>query len=73
MSSRSEGRPISDEADARACLAAMTASGTTLFAWARANGVVGLIRFGGLLLMLTPPPYPDLGVVEPFVNLTAIP
>ena len=39
MRSRSEGRPISDEADARACLAAMTASGTTLFAWARANGV----------------------------------
>ena len=39
MSSGKEGRPIADEADARACLAAMGASGSTLFGWARENGV----------------------------------
>ena len=33
------GRRVRDEADARACLAAMDASGMKLYGWARANGV----------------------------------
>lgn len=39
MNAGTEGRPIADEADARGCLAAMSASEETLFGWARANGV----------------------------------
>ena len=41
MGSRSAGRPVADEADARACLDAQRASGLTLFEWARTNGVSG--------------------------------
>lgn len=40
MSSRSEGRTIAGEADARACLGAQEESGLTLSAWAIENGVV---------------------------------
>jgi hypothetical protein len=36
-----ERRGVRDEADARACLAAMARSGMTLKAWANANGVDG--------------------------------
>ena len=39
MSTRSEGRLITDEADARACLDALERSGLTLFGWAKQNGV----------------------------------
>lgn len=41
MGSRSVGRAVADEADARACLDAHLASGLTLFEWARTNGVSG--------------------------------
>lgn len=39
MSSRSEGRVVADEADARSCLEAMEASGMGVSAWSRQNGV----------------------------------
>lgn len=45
MGSRNAGRPVADEADARACLAAHVASGLTLFEWARTNCVIAQSQY----------------------------
>jgi len=59
-------RKIRDEADARACLAAQAASGLTLSAWARREGIDGrsLNLWRVNLARWAAPPKPTLRLVE---------
>jgi len=62
------GRKLRDEADARACLAAMEASGLSLSEWARQHGMDGRSlhcwRMSLARRSSSPPPVPDRADVQ---------